>query len=504
MNAIWSKSTAQIHHYPTLRGSIAVDDVIIGAGITGLTTALKLIDAGRRVAVVEAGKVAESSTGNSTGNLYCTLSGRLSALAEKWSDEDICKVVTMRQEALLFIEETVSRFSIDCEFQRVPLHWCITNQDTGCLEKLQSECKISQAAGIDANLIDHVPGLPMSLIKALRINNQAQFNPCMFARGLAKVIDELGGLIFEESTVTQILPSESGIKTAQGDISAENIIQATHTPKGINMLQAEMEVFREYGVATELVDKEFAPGIYWLLNDSQSLRTYTYDTKNFVIAVGGKHKTGKGKENTDYYSQVGSYLKRHFRTSAGTYKWSAQQYKSADMLPYIGRSGHDNVFVATGFAADGLVWAAVAADIIANQIQNKHHDGTSLFDPRRFTPRKSIKGWAKENTAVATELIRTFLTPGTKAELSKIPPGKGEIVTVDGATLAIYHSPDRGLVALSSLCPHMKCRVTWNQDDISWDCPCHGSRFTIDGDIIEGPACDPLQVHVLEDKPSNS
>lgn len=484
--------------YPALQGVVEVDDVIIGAGITGLTTALKLLDAGRRVAVVEALDVAASSTGNSTGNLYAPPSIGLTEIERKWSTDEVCELVKMRAQGVNDIADIIARFSIACDFQRVPLHWCAAAGDQDAIAQVEAEYRLSTRAGLKAQLCHSLPELPMSLGRILKIEDQAQFNPYRFCIGLAGAIHELGGLVFENSRVTEIDADKHRIKTPAGEIHATNIVQATHTPKGINMLHAEMEVFREYGCASPFSKESVPCGIYWMLSDSQSIRSHSKDGEIFLIAVGGKHKTGKGKPETHYFEHVQNYLNMHFGTQLAAYQWSAQQYRSADLLPYIGRGGHDHVFVATGFAADGLVWGPVAAEIITHQILAQRHPGVPLFDPRRFTPAKSIKNWAKESATVAQELFKSYLTPAARAQLDGIAPGQARLIKVDGQELAVYHSPEKGLIAVSSICPHMKCRVAWNAEAVSWDCPCHGSRFTVEGDIIEGPACEPLQIHVLE------
>lgn len=314
------------------------------------------------------------------------------------------------------------------QFKRVPLYWCITEPNTKLSKRLQSECDISILAGLKAKLVPETPALPMPVYRALHIENQAQCNPFRLTKGLARAVKELGGLIFENNQVTQFQADNCIVRTAMGQVQANNIIQATHTPKGINLVQAEMEVFREYGIAAAIENTECSQGIHWILSDSQSVRSYTQEEKEFVIVVGGKHKTGKGEAGVNYYDQVRSYANHHFGITAVSHKWSAQQYKSADLLPYIGRSGHDNVFVATGFGADGLVWGAVAADIICHQILGKTHPGITLFDPRRFTPSKSMTNWAKESSTIAKELFKSYLTPSKRAELDSIAPGERQVV----------------------------------------------------------------------------
>lgn len=491
MSAIWSHGQSEEQHYPRLQSRLDVDTLIIGAGITGLTTAIKLLDQGQSVAVVEALHIGAGTTGGSTGNLYGTLSSGLSNVQKKWGADATREVVSLRNLAVDLVEDLSQRFSIDCQFSRCPLHACITWPDGELEQYLQAEYDSAADAGLSAALTDYVAEVPFPLHRALRIQDQAQFNPLRYVQGLARAVTELGGLVFEGSPVTHLDANQRMATTEQGEVHAHTIVQATHTPKGINLLQAEMQPYLEYGVGARLTKPWEAEGIFWVLSDSQSLRTFSHNNEHYVVAVGGKHKTGESKDK-HHYRELHGYLQTHFDVGEVAYQWTAQQFIAADLLPYIGHSGHEGIYVATGYGADGLTWGTVAGTLLGNQIVGRHSRGAELFDPRRFTPIKSAKNWMKENISVTKHLVEDYLTREEPGALQDVPQGEGRIMKLNGEDVAVYRSADNTLSVLSPVCPHMKCKVKWNGTGSTWDCPCHGSRFAPDGRVLEGPALTPL------------
>lgn len=494
MTAVWTVGRLGAQTFPQLQTRLEVDVVVIGAGATGLATAYKLLEAGKRVAVVEALQVGAGSTGRSTGNLYSTLSQGLAPVREKWDDAVIREVVALRSLALDFIEDVFDHPSRDCHFVRRPLYLAIPDADAEQEQQLEAEHSAATAAGLSATLVDAAPELPFPVHKALRIDYQAQYNPLRYVQCLAHMVTEAGGLIFEASRVTDIDASAGTVKTEHGEVHAEAIVEATHTPKGVNLIQAEMECFQEYGVAARVpATAQLPEGIFWLQDGFHSLRSYSEAGERYVMVVGEKHATGHSDLGKGHYDKLCSYLQRHFKVDRFDYRWSAQQFKSADLLPYIGRSGHDNVFIGTGYAADGLTWGTVAATLISNLVLGRDSRGAALFSPRRFTPAKSAQNWLKENTTVAKHLAKDHFTSVGDGGLGDVAPGEGRLVHMHGEDLAVYRSADNQLSILSPVCPHMKCKVRWNGADSTWDCPCHGSRFAPDGGVLEGPALEPLQ-----------
>ncbi len=494
MSALWQFEKNSTD-YPAARGRHVVDTIVIGGGITGVTTAYNLAQAGIQVVLLEARALGGGDTGRSTGNLYSTVSGGLAAVAEKWDESVAREVVDLRTAAIDTIERRVQQYGIDCQFRRCPL-FLTASQDGESPEhhagKLATEFEASRAAGLRVERVKAVPGLSFAVHAGLRIDAQAQFNPYRYVTGLARAAADLGVKIYENCGVSQIDASTGSVITDHAEFRAQNLVFATHTPLGVSLLQAELEPFLEYGVAGILADPAQLAGSCWVKNDSVSLRSYEFRGRHYLVAVGSKHKTGEGSEGDGYYQRLKDYARERFAVTDFPWQWAAQQFKSADLLPYIGHSGHDNVWVATGFSADGLTWGTLAGTLIAEQIQGRDARGGNLFNPRRFTPLKSAAQWAKENISVTSHFVKDYLTPARLKHLEQVAPGEGRIVSLDGDRLAVYRSHDNQLSVLSPVCPHMKCMVAWNAADTTWDCPCHGSRFAVDGSVLSGPALEPL------------
>lgn len=190
----------------------------------------------------------------------------------------------------------------------------------------------------------------------------------------------------------------------------------------------------------------------------------------------------------DYPGRLKAFAREAFDATAFEHVWSAQQFQSADGLPCIGRSAHDNVFIATGFGADGLVWGTVAADVVADLVDGSGSALATLLRPRRFTPVKSARGWAAENASVVRHMLGDRFRHDAEA-FADVPVGGGAIVETDRGRYAVHRDAGGGLHAFSPICPHLKCTVAWNALESTWDCPCHGSRFRADdGTVIDGPA----------------
>lgn len=488
--SIWSTVGSDAPRFAPLQQDLDVDVVIIGAGITGVSTALRLTDEGDlRVAVLEADVVGGGTTGGSTGNLYATVDQGLAKIRKKWGDAVLREVVGARLAAMTLIRDTVSRYGLKCELICSPLYLCLSDSG-GASEAamLTSELEAGIAAGLPMEELEDVP-FPLGLKQVLRLSEQAQFDPRSYVRGLAAAIAGEACHIHEHSQMVDFDISQGMVRTEAATVRAKQIVFATHTPKGVSVLHTELGPYREYGIAARLSEPAVAPGAYWVMDQMRSIRGYQRGDDHYLIVIGEEHKTGHQQEQGHYYAALGDFAKQHFGISSPDYRWSAQSYRSVDSLPYIGRSpGYDNLFVATGYSTSGLVYGTLAGLIISDLILERSNRWEKTFDPRRFTPVKSAAKLAKENVEVGADLLKDYVAPAELDDVQQLPSGQGGIIKLSGEKYAVYRSPDDELTVLSPVCPHMKCLVRWNAFDTSWDCPCHGSRFHPDGRFIEGPA----------------
>lgn len=491
--SVWQASTDETAGYPSLTEDLRVDVCIVGGGITGISTAYNLMKKGKKVVVLESGKIGMGTTGTSTGNLYIP-TGHLHTILSKHGREVLFDVVSARAAGMSFIENRIREFNIECDYRRIP--WNYFSLTKSASKEVVKEFEAIKASGMD--VID-VPaaGFPFGMKSIARADMQAQFNPLQYVKQLAAAIANTNDCrIFENTRVTSIKEYDPCyVETTGGTVKADKVVQATHTPKGIYMVHAQMEVYREYALAAK-IRQNFPPeGIYWALDgkDKYSIRTYSNGADNYLIVLGDSRKVGHKELTEESYIKIEAFLRRHFDVQDISYLWAAQNYSPADYLPYIGNSPLEaNVYIATGFSADGLVYGSTASLIISDLIAGVENRWTKTFDPKRFNPGKAAAKTIKENIDVTTHLIKDYIFKGNEEELAGIKPDEGRVVQLRNDKAAAYMDPGGTLHLVSAKCTHMGCIVHWNSGEKSWDCPCHGSRFSITGEVIEGPAFNGL------------
>ena len=470
--------------FPRLSGETECDVAIVGGGITGITAAQLLSRAGRRVVVLEALQVGKGTTGYSTGNLHVVVDDYLYKVRQKWGDDVLRAVVKSRQETIDLIERLIGEYAIDCGFARRPHYLFATDESQ--LETLQKEQDAATLGGLQVTAAAEVP-LPVTVHGAFRVENQAQFHPLNYVAGLARAIQSDTCRIFEHSKAEEIDGNGHVIRTSDGGVvRAAKIILATHSPKGFHLVQTELGPYREYGIAGTLKGGRLPDGIFW------SLETPHHSVRSFgehLIVIGEKHKTGQHDNSDNYFAKVEEYARGHFDVASIDYRWSAQHYKPADELPFIGQSGtNEDLFIATGFSTSGLLYGSLAASILTGEILGKRSEYHDVYKANRFTPAKSAKEFVKENVNVAAQYVKDYLTRADVDALAHIQPGEGELASIGGDKVAVHRTKTGEWVALSPVCTHLGCIVHWNTFEKSWDCPCHGSRFRATGEVLEGPA----------------
>jgi len=463
------------------------DVVIVGAGITGLTLALLMLEHGLRVVVLEAAEIGSGTTGHSTCNLYEDVSDTR-FVTDRWGMDVMRQVITARRAAIDWIESTASRLAIECAFRRCPKMICAVDPDAA------AQLEQTRQAWLDAGLVVTDDPFPAELGVAARpciaLSGQAQFHAVAWVRGLAREVLSRGGVIAQHAPATEIDYDNRLVLTPSALIRAEQLVLATHSPKGFHPVQAEMPVHREYAAAWRL-PSALPAGIFWLLGDEiTSVRGLEVDGKAWLIVVGSPYQTGL-HETAEAQEKLMEAARRRFNVKEQEFTWSAQNYQGADGLPYIGR-GPSGALFATGFKTDGLTWGTVAAHALADEILGRENPVLKLCNPNRFSPIKGREAMAHQTATTIKAFVRDYVTAREIEDVVNLQPGSGAIVKLHDETVAAYRDRQGTLVAVSPVCTHLGCRVQWNDVEMSWDCPCHGSRFTPDGEVIEGPAIRPL------------
>jgi glycine/D-amino acid oxidase-like deaminating enzyme/nitrite reductase/ring-hydroxylating ferredoxin subunit len=474
--------------FALLQGDTNTDILIVGGGITGVTLALLLARQGRSVVLLEAETIGSGSTGNSTGNLYETLSHGMQGIVRAWDEGVAREVVTQRRAAIDFIESHAS--GADCGFRRCALQlYAVSEEQRAAIRNEHFALAKAQA---QVRMETSVPApLPSPLGDVLTLPGQAQFQPQAYVMHIARLAAEAGARLHEHARVIELDHKARRAATATGAINAQEIVLATHTPAGFHMVQAEMPVHREYGIARALGAADPGPGIFWYRGSEHlSVRTCEVRAGRFLICVGQSQKTGNHNAKAGLMA-LEMAVQKQFGPGEPAYRWSAQNYRAADGLPYIGRDA-SGCFLATGFSTDGLVWGTVSARIIADQLTGRSPEFGTLCRPTRW-PLKGGRTMMEEVGTMVKALVKDYLTHRQEQQLASLAPGDSAIIEADGESCAAWRAPDGELFAVSPVCTHLGCKVHWNSVESSWDCPCHGSRFRPDGTVIEGPAVAALK-----------
>lgn len=479
-------------NFPTLTKNIQVDVAIIGGGITGITTAQLLKESGLRVAVIESLKVGVSNTGHSTGNLYEVMGSELLEIRKKYPAEVVEKLIRSRREAVDFIESNINRFHIDCDFKRTPWYFYSAVADKKSL--IDEHFEICKEIGVPVTKTD-INHPSLKSVAAICVEDQAQFNPLRYTQALANSINDDRCVIFENTVVIDVKEKHDKLflQTEDGVVTASQVIHATHTPKGVMAYHTLMEPYREYGIAAKVKDPQHPPGVHFGIFGEEhfSTRLYERNGQNYLIVVGSPHKVGHSDTNHEM-RKLEAFAAKHFSVIEFTHRWGGQHYRPADELPYIGKKGTSaRTYVATGFATHGLVYGTVAAAIITDQILGKTNEYEEIYSAARFTPVKSAKKFMQESATTFSALVSDYLHRD-RSPLASVAPGEGKVLDHEGHKLAVFRNDDNELKVCSAVCSHIGCIVRWNNDERSWDCPCHGSRFDTDGEVLEGPALHAL------------
>lgn len=488
--SLWQDSIDAFIPSTTASPDTVYDVIIIGGGITGLATGYALQKQGKKCLLIEARNIGFGTTGGTTAHLNTLLDTTYPELISNFGEDNAKLVADAARRAIAMVKSNIDELDIDCDFEPKAAFIFAQNEDQAKeLDELHEGC---EKVGVRTSFVQRIP-VPIPFSKALRIDDQAQFNPMKYVVSLAKAFEAAGGAILEQTRVTGVEENDIAVVTTEGrNYQARFIVFATHIPIGINLLHLRCAPYRSYAMAVKLKDASGYPAelAYDSLDPYHYYRTHVVNGEPYLIAGGYDHRTAAEDNTEKCFLQLEAHIRTYFDVDEISYAWSSQYFEPTDGLPYIGRlPGHEaNILVATGFSGNGMIHSHIAARVLAHIIQGQDDPCIKLFDPNRIKPVAGFMNFISHNATVAGEMLGKLVPAEKLEEVAALAPGESRIVKKDGVTMALHKDPAGRLHAVYPECTHMKCTIAWNSVESSWDCPCHGARFDIDGAVLTGPA----------------
>lgn len=491
--SIWQSS---VKRFSTLTCKDQVFDVaIIGGGITGVSTAYRSQLAGKKCILLEANNIGFGTTGGTTAHLNDFFDTSFSEAISRFGIENAKLLATGGREAVQAVEQIIRRHDIDCDFEKKTAQLFALDEKQA--KKLDDIVEGAIKVGRDIQYVPEI-SFPFAFTKAIEIKDQAQFHPVKYINALCQVFIDSGGIILEDCICIGHSEGEEHVSltTSVGTITARQVIYATHTPPGIDLLHFTTAPYRSYVLAFSLRSGRYTEVLGYDLNEPYHYyRSHVADGTRLLIAGGEDHKTGHAEDTGACLSRLEQYCREHFDVENVVYSWSSQYYEPADGLPSIGKlpGSKERVFVATGYRGNGMSFGSLAAIILSDLIIKGESKYERLFQPSRFKPAAGFSNFVKENATVIHDLIKDKVTIDRISSFDEVRPGTAKVVRHEGTAYAAFREKDGKLHLVKSTCPHAMCEVRWNNAEMSWDCPCHGSRFSINGRLLNAPATMGLQ-----------
>ncbi|WP_423149025.1 FAD-dependent oxidoreductase [Rubrolithibacter danxiaensis] len=494
--SIWQEGVPELEssNASNFNPATIYDVLIIGGGITGLTTALLLQKAGKNCILAEAHTLGYGTTGGTTAHINTFLDTSYKTIESNFGKEGSELVAEATQQAIDLIYQLVKEYNINCDFEFLPGYLYAETDDQGSeLEKIYES---AVQAGVSVRIVSESP-VPAPFKKAIIYEGQAKFHPLKYIISLANEFAKLGGIILEHTFIRD-LKTEGQFHVAKSDsvsINAGKVVYATHIPPGINLLHFRCAPYRSYAVAFKAGETTFPQALaYDMQQPYHYFRCQLINQQRYMIVGGSDHKTGHGSPG-EAFKTLEEYVKTLYPEAYIEYRWSAQFYEPSDGLPYIGKlPGIDEgVYVATGYSGNGITYGSIAGKILTDLILTGESEFEKVFSPGRIKPVAGFQEFVKENANVAYHFIADRFSVRSIQSLQEMLPDSGNVVEHEGKKLAVYKDASGEIHALNPVCSHAKCIVNWNNVEKSWDCPCHGARYGINGEVLNGPASYGLQ-----------
>jgi len=491
--------SAPLQDFPPLKKDIEVNVLVVGAGITGITAAYFLKKAGLTVALIEREHAAMMDTGHTTAHLTYVTDIRLTELTRNFGNNHAQAAWDAGAAAIDQIEAVVEQEKIECEFTRVPgyLHAPVDGDWESEAEKLKEEAKLATELGFDGEYLESVPhyGLP-----GIRFANQAKFHPRKYLARLREIMATDGSLVFDESAAEEFDAEKRSARVNGRWIQFDRVVMATNNPlvglasmTEATLFQTKLSLYSSYVLGASAPAGSVPLALFWDTKDPYDyLRVDRHNGQDYIIFGGEDYKTGQVSETEGCFERLATKLGRIVPEARVEHRWSGQVIVTIDGLPYIGENA-EGQFIATGFCGNGITFGTISALMARDWATGARNPWSDLF----AVDRKKIKGAAwdylKENKDYPYYLIKDRLARAEADSVRELAPCTGMIIKSKAGKVAAYRDADGTVTKRSAICTHMGCVVRWNPAETTWDCPCHGSRFKTNGEVIAGPAEAPLK-----------
>jgi len=482
-----------------LNQDIAVDVCVVGAGISGLTTAYLLAREGRKVAVLDDGPIGGGETGRTTAHIVNALDDRYYEIERLHGARGMQLAAGSHSAAIDKVEEIVREEKIDCDFLR--LDGYLYEPKDGDPKDLEREHEACLRAGLKVELVSRAPA-PFDTGPALKFPRQAQCHPMKYLRGLAIAIQNRGGEIFTGTFAEEMQGgADCQVKTKTGKtVKAKAIVVATNTPVNDRVIiHSKQMAYRTYVIGIEIPRDAIEPILLW--DDDMPyhyvrlMRSKEAGVNDLLIVGGEDHKTGQHEDGGAPFGRLERWTRERYpMTGDVKFRWSGQVMEPVDVLGFIGRNPADekNVYVITGDSGNGMTNGTIGGILCTDLIMGRKNEWETLYDPRRKSlhPSASLE-YTKENLNVVAQ-FRDYFTRGDVPSADEIRNGSGAVLRRGLKHVAAYRDAEGVLHERSAICPHLGCIVRWNHVEKTWDCPCHGSRFNPLGKVLNGPSLGDL------------
>ncbi|WP_104060794.1 FAD-dependent oxidoreductase [Arthrobacter sp. 4R501] len=484
-------ATAGTTDYPVLPGDLEVDVAVIGAGIAGLTAALALKRTGRTVAVIETARVGTGVTGHTTGKVTSLHRLAYTELARRHGNDTARIYGEANQAAVEHVAQLVAAEAIDCDFRRVANYTYAESDDA--LSLVRAEASLAARLGLPAAFTTDVP-LPFPVEGAVRFDGQAQIHAVKYLQGLARAVNGEGSFVYEQTRAQQVHDgSPAVVDTEHGTVRARGIIVATNVPwGGQGLFYLRSHPHRSYLVAGRVDTPPLDATFISADEPMRSILTTSVNGTSYVLTGGEGHRVSEPGDTAARYRRLATFAHDRLGVDKIAYRWSTQDGIPLDGLPYAGLMSPTakHVYAITGLRKWGLTNGTAAALILVDTLSGRENPWASVFNSNRITLATSARRFVQENTKTVAAVLAGKLR--SRPRHSDLSPGEGTVITVNGERTAVYKDADGQVHAVSATCTHLGCTVSFNTADATWDCPCHGSRFSTDGTVIQGPAAKSL------------